>query len=257
MWMVVAGALVIGITLGLLGSGGSILTVPILTYVLGQPDKLAIAGSLAIVGGISLLAAIPYALRGEVAWRNVLWFGLPGMLGTFAGAQLSAYLPGALQLTLFACVMLAAAVRMLRGAGNISVGAAGGSPVQRRRHIVRDGIAVGLLTGLVGVGGGFLIVPALVLFGGLAMRQAIATSLVVISLNSFTGFFQHALVLASLKLALDWSVLGQFILIGGSGALLGQFVGGRLPQQQLKRGFALMLVAMGLYMLWREAPRLF
>jgi uncharacterized membrane protein YfcA len=257
MWIVVAGALAIGICLGLLGSGGSILTVPILTYAIGQPEKLAIAGSLAIVGGISLLGAIPYALRREVAWRNVLWFGLPGMLGTYVGANIAVYLPGALQLTLFACVMLVAAVRMARGNGAVATPATVETVPQRRRHIVRDGVAVGLLTGLVGIGGGFLIVPALVLLGGLAMRQAVGTSLIVISLNSLSGFLKHASLLAALKLSLDWSVIGQFVAIGGSGALIGNLVGGRLPQAQLKRGFAAMLVVMGLYMLWREAPRLF
>ena len=255
MWIVIAGALVIGLSLGLLGSGGSILTVPILAYVIGQPEKLAIAGSLAIVGGISLLGAIPYAMRGEVAWRSVLWFGLPGMLGTVIGAQLSRFLPGALQLTIFACVMLIAATRMLRGMPAAATGAPEPLP-QRRRHIVRDGLAVGLLTGLVGIGGGFLIVPALVLLGGLAMRQAVATSLVVITLNAFSGFAKHALVLNSLGLTLDWSVIGQFIAIGGSGALIGNLLGGRLPQAQLKRGFGAMLLVMGAYMLWREAPRL-
>lgn len=256
MWIVIAGALVIGLSLGLLGSGGSILTVPILAYVIGQPEKLAIAGSLAIVGGISLLGAVPYAWRREVVWRSVLWFGLPGMLGTIIGAQLSRFLPGALQLTIFACVMLIAATRMLRGSPPAAAGTPEASP-QRRRHIVRDGLAVGLLTGLVGIGGGFLIVPALVLLGGLAMRQAVATSLVVISLNAFSGFVKHALALESLGLTLDWTVIGQFIAIGGSGALLGNLLGGRLPQAQLKRGFGAMLLVMGAYMLWREAPRLF
>jgi len=256
MWIVIAGALVIGISLGLLGSGGSILTVPILAYAIGQPEKLAIAGSLAIVGGISLLGAIPYALRGDVVWRSVLWFGLPGMLGTVIGAQISRFLPGALQLTIFACVMLIAATRMLRSAVATAPGALEALP-QRRSHIVRDGLAVGVLTGLVGIGGGFLIVPALVLLGGLAMRQAVATSLVVITLNAFSGFVKHALVLRSLGLSLDWTVIAQFIAIGGSGAVLGNLLGGRLPQPQLRRAFAVMLVVMGAYMLWREAPRLF
>lgn len=256
MWIVVAGALAIGISLGLLGSGGSILTVPILTYAVGQPDKLAIAGSLAIVGSIALIGSIPYALRREVVWRSVLWFGLPGMLGTVAGSQLATFLPGALQLSIFACVMLIAATRMLRG-GSPVAGAADAPPLpQRRRYIVRDGVAVGVLTGLVGIGGGFLIVPALVLLGGLPMRQAVGTSLVVITLNAYSGFFKHAAALAAVHLALDWMVIAQFIVIGGSGAVVGNLVGSRLPQQRLKQGFAVMLVAMGLFMLWREAPKL-
>ncbi|MEZ5466432.1 MAG: sulfite exporter TauE/SafE family protein [Lysobacterales bacterium] len=256
MWVVIAGALVIGLSLGLLGSGGSILTVPILTYAVGQPDKLAIAGSLAIVGSIALIGSVPYALRRDVVWRSVLWFGLPGMAATVAGSQLAAYLPGALQLTIFACVMLVAAARMLRGgAAQAAQGAATPLP-QRRRYIVRDGMAVGLLTGVVGIGGGFLIVPALVLLGGLAMRQAIGTSLVVITLNAYSGFIKHALQLAALNQKLDWMVIAQFIVIGGSGAVAGNLLGARLPQQRLKQGFAVMLLLMGAFMLWREAPRL-
>jgi len=254
MWIVLAGALVIGLTLGLLGSGGSIMTVPILVYLVGQPEKIAIASSLAIVGSISLIASLPFAHRGEVLWRQVLWFGLAGMGGSFVGAHLASYLPGALQLSLFACVMLVAAMRMARSTPVIVV--ARESP-RARRLMLRDGVAVGLLTGVVGIGGGFLIVPALVLLGGLLMRQAIGTSLVLISLNAFSGFVTHASTLTQLGLSLDGSVISQFIAIGSGGALLGQKLGERLPQQQLKRGFALMLVVMGAYMLWREAPRLF
>ncbi len=255
MGIVLAGALVIGLTLGLLGSGGSIMTVPILVYLVGQPEKLAIAGSLAIVGSISLIAATPFAIRGEVLWRQVLWFGLAGMIGSFLGAHLASHLPGALQLSLFACVMLAAAMRMARSPAAPTQPVI--APPRARRWMVRDGLMVGLLTGVVGIGGGFLIVPALVLLGGLGMRSAIGTSLIIISLNALSGFVKHASALSGLGLRLDWTVIAQFVVIGGSSALIGQNLGSRLPQAQLKRGFALMLVVMGVYMLWRETPRLF
>ncbi len=108
------GAALIGLSLGLLGSGGSILTVPVLVYLVGEPEKLAIAESLAIVGGISLIGAIPYALKRQIDWRSVLWFGGPGVVGTYLGAALSVYLSGVVQLLLFAAVMLLAAVMMFR-----------------------------------------------------------------------------------------------------------------------------------------------
>jgi uncharacterized protein len=151
------GALVIGLTLGLLGSGGSILTVPVLVYLVGVPDKAAIADSLAIVGLIAAVAAVPYALQRSIHWRSVLYFGVPGIAGTYFGAALSAFVSGTFQLMLFALVMLVAAVLMFRGASTVPNAEA---PRQAAWKIALEGLAVGVLTGLVGVGGGFLIVPA-------------------------------------------------------------------------------------------------
>ena len=112
----VVGALIIGLVLGLMGSGGSILTLPVLVYLLGHQDKIAVAESLAIVGGIAAVAVIPYARERLVDWRCVLFFGLPGMLGTFLGAWLSKFVPGTFQLVLFGVLMLAAAVTFNAGA---------------------------------------------------------------------------------------------------------------------------------------------
>jgi len=103
------GALAIGLSLGLLGSGGSILTVPVLHYLVGQPEKLAIGGSLLVVGVIAAAASVPYALGRQLDWRKVGWFGIPGMAGAWIGASLAQWVPGAVQLALFAAVMLAAA----------------------------------------------------------------------------------------------------------------------------------------------------
>jgi len=246
------GALLIGLTLGLLGSGGSILTVPVLVYLLHQPEKLAIAGSLAIVGGIALFALLPYARERRVEWRSVAWFGVPGMTGTWLGADLSHAVPGAVLLAVFALVMLAAAWSMWRGGFAPSAAA---PPAPRAAwKVVGDGFAVGLLTGFVGVGGGFLIVPALVLLGGLPMSRAVGTSLAIIVLNALSGLLGHRLQLAGQGLALDWSVIGAFIAVGGIGSLLGHRVASRLPQAALKRGFALFLVAMAVFILWRTLP---
>ena len=244
------GALAIGLTLGLLGSGGSILTVPVLVYLLDQPEKVAIAGSLAIVGAIALIAAVPYARQRLIDWRSVLLFGLPGMLGTWLGAWAAQFVSGAFQLLVFALVMLAAAWSMFRAPP-----AADAQGARDAWKVVVDGLAVGALTGFVGVGGGFLIVPALVLLGGLTMQRAIATSLLVIAMKSAAGFWKYLSVLAATGLALDWNVIGVFIVIGGLGSFAGNQIGNRLPQAALKRGFAVFLVLMAGFIIWRTLPQ--
>jgi uncharacterized protein len=241
MTLALLGALLIGLSLGLLGSGGSILTVPVLVYLLGEHPKQAIAESLLIVGGIALLGAIPYALRGLVDWRNVLFFGLPGMAGTYLGAWLSQFVSGQVQLLTFALVMILAAYFMARPAPL--------RPTQKRQawKIVLEGTAVGALTGFVGVGGGFLIVPALVLLGGLPMHLAVGTSLLIIALKSFAGFYKYLHLLPAQGLSVNFTVAGLFLLVGALGSLLGGRVAVRLPHEALKRGFALFLVVMGVY----------
>lgn len=252
MILALLGAAAIGLSLGLLGSGGSILTVPILVYLVGQPEKTAIAGSLAIVGGIALAGAIPWTLKREVDWRSVVWFGLPGMAGTWLGAAASRWVPGTVQLFLFALVMIVAAWMMARPARLTDAPRA----PRPRAWIVVDGLAVGVLTGLVGVGGGFMILPALVLLGGLSMHRAIGTSLWIIALTSFSGFAKYVSVLAASGLVLDWRLMGLFTAIGSVGSLAGQQLAGRLPQQQLKRAFAVFLVLMGVTIVFRTVPKL-
>jgi len=241
MTLALLGALLIGLSLGLLGSGGSILTVPVLVYLLGEHPKQAIAESLLVVGGIALLGAIPYALRGLLDWRNVLLFGLPGMAGTYLGAWLSQFVSGQVQLLTFALVMILAAYFMARPTPL--------RPTQKRqaRKIVLEGTAVGALTGFVGVGGGFLIVPALVLLGGLPMHLAVGTSLLIIALKSFAGFYKYLHLLPAQGLSVNFTVAGLFLLVGALGSLLGGRVAVRLPHEALKRGFALFLVVMGVY----------
>ena len=252
LWLALLGAILIGLSLGLLGSGGSILTVPVLVYLVGQPEKLAIAGSLAIVGGVALAGALPWTLRRSVDWRSVIWFGLPGLLGTSLGAALSKWVPGAVQLFLFALVMLLAAVMMLRPTPALR---AEGRP-RSRALIVLDGLGVGALTGLVGVGGGFLILPALVLLGGLSMHRAIGTSLWIIALKSFSGFAAYLGVLGSAGLALDYRLIALFTAVGAAGSLAGQQLAHRLPQALLRRLFAVFLVLMGLFIVARTLPGL-
>ncbi|MGD8416405.1 MAG: sulfite exporter TauE/SafE family protein [Pseudomonadales bacterium] len=245
------GAIAIGVSLGMLGSGGSILTVPVLVYLLGQPEKLAIASSLAIVGTIAAVGSLPYVRAGLLNWRAVLLFGLPGMAGTRIGAWVAMFVPGVLQLALFAVVMLIASVLMLRP---IRYQQPPGEP--KLWLITLAGLAVGTVTGLVGVGGGFLVVPALVLLGGLQMRQAVATSLVIIALQSFSGFHKYLDVLQAQQIDLDWGVIGVISLLGIIGTFAGKAIGGRVDQEKLKKTFGAFLVVMGAFILIRSVPAL-
>lgn len=251
MILALVGALGVGICLGLLGSGGSILTVPVLVYVLHRPEKVAIAEGLAIVGGIALIGAAQHARRGKVSARAVLAFGLPGMAGAFAGSLLSKHIPGAAQLTLFALVMLAASWAMLRPKKQ-SPQLEEGRPHTLR--LVAAGLGVGALTGVVGVGGGFLIVPALVLLGGLPMHRAVGSSLAIIFLNCLSGFVKHTGVIRDLGMTLDWQVIGLFVAVGAAGSIAGSALASRLNQRVLRRIFGVFLVLMGLFILAREAP---
>ncbi len=235
------GALLIGLSLGLLGSGGSILTVPVLVYLAGQEEKLAIAGSLAIVGMIAAAAAIPYIRDKLVDWRTAVLFGIPGMAGTYLGAWSSAFVSGTVQLAVFALVMLLASYFMLRPCEYEAK--AGGS--RSLTKVTLDGLIVGVVTGFVGVGGGFLVVPALVLLGGLTMQRAVATSLVIIAAKSFAGFYKYLDVLSAENLQLDWGLIGIVTAVGILGSLFGSHLGCRLPQDKLKRGFGYFLIVMG------------
>ena len=245
------GAVAIGVSLGLLGSGGSILTVPVLVYLIGQDEKVAIAGSLFVVGTIALVGSLQFIRAKLVDWHNVLVFGLPGMAGTYLGAALAAYLSGIMQLTLFAGVMLLASWFMLRP---IDLGSGGEHEPRATWKVAGDGLGVGVLTGLVGVGGGFLIVPALVLLGGMAMHRAVATSLVIIAMKSYSGFYKYTDVLEAQNLELDWNTLLIVTGLGIAGSLAGGKLANRLPQNTLKKGFGIFLIVMGIYILIRSAP---
>ena len=240
------GALSIGLSLGLLGSGGSILTVPVLIFLVGEGEKVAIAESLAIVGAIALAGSVPYAWRRRVDWRSVVLFGVPGMIGSYLGAAVSGYISGTTQLVLFGFIMLAAAGLMVRPPR------ADDAPAEVRPawKIAVDGLIVGVVTGLVGVGGGFLIVPALVLLGGLKMHRAVGTSLTIIALKSFTGFVKYIDVLADLELAVDWVLIGVFALLVTVGTIVGNRLASRIPQMRLRQVFAVFLVTMGLFVLY-------
>jgi uncharacterized membrane protein YfcA len=254
-------AALIGLSLGLLGGGGSILTVPIFVYVLGFGAKEAIAMSLAVVGATSLFGAAGHWRAGNVNLRVALIFGAVAMAGTYLGARLAVYFSGAAQLALFAVVMLLAAFFMFREKEPhlAMVGATeplGDAPVKPEGAdvkemplglIVLEGIAVGILTGLVGVGGGFLIVPALVLLGKLPMKQAVGTSLLVIAMKSAAGFYGYLG-----QVEVPWAFMGLFTLVAIAGIFAGTYLVQFVSQAHLKRSFAVFLVVMGGFILWQN-----
>jgi len=244
------GALMVGLSLGILGSGGSILTVPLLIYLVGEEEKVAIAESLGIVGAIAFAGFIPYAFKKQVHWKSVILFGLPGMAGSFLGAYTSNFVSATAQLLIFSGVMLLAAVMMFRDSNPKEKSAQ--TPGLPWWLIALEGLAVGVLTGLVGVGGGFLIVPGLVLLGGLSMHLAVGTSLAIIAMQSITGFIKYLDVLENLNLSVDLHLMLVFGLIGAVGSIIGRTVGAKISSQGLKKGFAVFLVVMGAYIIFKN-----
>jgi len=264
MIVVLVGALVIGLALGLLGSGGSAITVPVLVYLVGHHTKQSIAESMAIVGLISMVAAIPYAKSKLVDWRSVWCFGIPGMLGTFVGAWLGGLAAEAIQLVVFGGVLLAAAYIMLRksdadedenadGGENNEATGQHRSPVWK---IALEGTVVGIVTGFVGVGGGFLIVPALVVFGGLPMRLAVGTSLVIIAMKAAIGFTKYQQYLLAHEMSVDGQTILVFVLIGIVGSLIGKSLNARMNQRMLKKVFAVFLILLGGFVIVHEGSKL-
>lgn len=240
-------AAAIGLVLGVLGGGGSILTVPVFVYLLGFDPKPAIAMSLAVVGATSLFGAIGHWRAGNVNLRVAAIFGVVAMAGTYLGARLAVFFSGAAQLTLFAGVMLLAAFFMLRGKKPAEAPAGRSGERMPLGLVVVEGIAVGVLTGLVGVGGGFLIVPALVLLGKVPMKEAVGTSLLVIALKSAAGFVGYLG-----QVEVDWAFMGLFTAVAVAGITAGTWLVRYLPQTALRRAFAVFLVIMGSFILYQN-----
>lgn len=236
----------IGFALGLLGGGGSILTVPILVYVLGQDVHSATGASLAIVGATAALATLLHARRREVRLRAGLLFGGTSMIGALPGVWLNHLLPGRLILLAFVALMIVVAALMLgKRTGDSEATAITSCDFFTWREWLRltlSGVLVGLLTGFFGVGGGFLIVPALVLAGHFPAHQAVGTSLLIIAMASLSGFLGH------LQLGgLDLSVVGPFVAGGLIGSLGGTALCGRLPAARLAKGFGVFILLVALY----------
>ena len=243
-------AALIGLSLGLLGGGGSILTVPIFVYVLGFGAKESIAMSLAVVGATSLFGAFSHWRAGNVNLRVATIFGVVAMAGTYLGARLAVFFSGAAQLALFAIVMLLAAFFMFREKKPAAETQTLDGPATKDMPvglIVVEGILVGILTGLVGVGGGFLIVPALVLLGKVPMKQAVGTSLLVISMKSAAGFAGYMG-----QVEVPWGFMALFTAVAITGILAGTHLVKFVSQDALKKGFAVFLLVMGVFILYQN-----
>lgn len=243
--LTIALAVLVGVSLGLLGGGGSILTVPLLAYVAGLDAKQAIATSLLVVGVTSAVGAISHARAGHVQWRTGLVFGVAGMAGAYGGGLVARFIPGSVLLIGFAVIMIATAVAMLRGRREVESGQPDRPlPIVK---IVLEGLVVGLVTGLVGAGGGFLVVPALALLGGLPMPVAVGTSLVVIAMKSFAGLAGY---LSSVQI--DWALAGGVTAAALVGALLGARLTSRVNPDALRKAFGWFVLAMSSVILAQE-----
>ena len=244
--LTLAAAVLVGATLGVLGGGGSILTVPILVHLAGLDAKHAIAMSLFVVGVTSALGAIPQARAGRVRWRTGLLFGATAMAGAYGGGRLAALIPGTWLLAGFGVLMLATAIAMLREPGTGPARAHKEPPVLL---VVAEGLVVGAVTGLVGAGGGFLVVPALALLGGLPMGLAVGTSLVVIAMKSFAALAGY---LSTVHI--DWPLALAVTAAAVAGGLLGVLLAGRVPDRLLRKGFGWFVVVMGALFLSQQLP---
>lgn len=241
-------AVAVGISLGLLGGGGSILTVPLLTYVAGFPPKEAIASSLLVVGVTSISSMLAHARRGNVQWRTGLIFGTAGTAGAFAGGLVGGHIPGTVLMIAFAVMMVATAGAMIRGR-RASTSRAVHASARPWVRIVLFGLGVGLVTGLVGAGGGFLVVPALALLAGLPMPAAVGTSLLVITMNSFAGLAGRLTTLS-----LDWALVAAVTAAAVAGSLLGARLTTRVSEETLRRGFGYFVLVMAVVVLVQELP---
>ncbi len=243
-------AILVGVALGLLGGGGSILTVPILVYAAGLPAHEAIATSLFVVGATSVAALVPHARAGRVRYATGALFGAASMVGAFAAGRVARYIPAGVLLGAFGIMMAITAVAMMRKPKADVDGVNPEKPRQPVWKILIEGLVVGAVTGLVGAGGGFLVVPALVILGGLPMREAVGTSLLVIAMKSFAAFGGYVTAVH-----VDWTIA----LVVTGAAIAGSFGGaalaGRVPQQALRKGFAWFVVVTAVFILVQELPK--
>lgn len=239
----VALAVLVGVSLGLLGGGGSILTVPLLAYVAGMEAKEAIATSLLVVGVTSVVSMLSHARAGRVRWRSGLMFGAAGMAGAYLGGLLSYVVPGSVLLTAFTVVMIATGIAMIKGRRACE-------PTTRTMPVARVllmGLGVGVVTGAVGAGGGFLVVPALALLGGLPMPVAVGTSLLVIAMNSAAGLAGHLSTVP-----IDWTIAGAVTAAAVLGSLLGTRLTAHVDPDAVRRAFGWFVLLMASLILGQE-----
>lgn len=238
------GALMVGLTLGLLGGGGAIVTVPVLVYALGLDPKLAVVMALPIVGGVSAIGVIQHWRQGNVDFRTAGAFGLAAMAGAFGGARLAQFISGTLQLLLLAALMLGSAYSMLRSP---KITAVESDTRNLGPTVLLVGLGVGVLTGLLGIGGGFLLVPALVVLANVPMRQAVGTSLTVIAMNTVAGYLGYRG-----QVDVPWTLVLQFGAIAAVGIVVGSALVPRIPQAGLKKSFGVLLILLSALIIWQQ-----
>jgi uncharacterized membrane protein YfcA len=254
-------SLVIGVSLGLIGGGGSILTVPVLVYLMGVAPVQATAYSLFIVGATSLVGAYPKFRQGLVDLRTALVFGAPSILAVYATRR---YIVPAipedvmtvggftvtkpvLTMLLFAVLMVAASLSMIRDPRNLGGGKEGEGRVFNYPLILLEGAVVGVLTGLVGAGGGFLIIPALVLLSRLPMKMAVGTSLIIIAAKSLIGFMGDLSTRS-----MEWSLLIPVTALSIAGLFVGDRLSKSVDGNSLKKGFGWFVLVMGVYIILQQ-----
>ncbi len=264
MFTLVAGlsmALIIGITLGLIGGGGSILTVPVFVYIMGIPPVEATAYSLFVVGATSMAGAYGYQKQGLIAWKDGLIFAIPSLLAVFVvRSTVIPAIPDTLGgivglsfskdlfiMVLFALIMAMASFTMIKDGVQVKPNP-DISPVKKAAIIMLEGFGVGAVTGLVGAGGGFLIIPALVILMGMDMKMAVGTSLMIIAVKSLIGFTGDIISLPHI----DWGLILPFTALSLVGVWLGLMISKRIPGQKLKKAFGYFVAIMAVAILLAE-----
>ncbi len=236
---------VIGLIVGSVGGGGAILALPVLVYVLDEGVGPASTASLIVVAVAASVGAGALARRGQVCWRLALTFSAPAALGSLVGTVANGAVSGKLLILTFVPVMAVAAGATWQRAGESQDGEEGGCPAPQLGRLLAAGAGIGALTGFFGVGGGFLIVPALTLWLGVAFRRAVATSLVVITLTGLAALASHL----GARAEIDVPVTASLAVSTGVGGLLGASLGQRLPQSVLARAFAAIVTCVAVFLL--------
>ena len=253
------GALVIGISLGLIGGGGSILAVPVLAYLFSINEKVATAYSLFIVGSSALAGGLKQHFKGLVDWKTAIVFGIPAIIGvTLVRHYVVPALPDILftvsgfdftrrmaMFGLFAVLMIPAAFSMLKERKEKE---SAGEVKYNYPLILAEGLIVGAITGMIGAGGGFLIIPALVILANVEIKVAVATSLIIIAFKSLLGFFLGD----ALTMEIDWQFLAVFTSISLVGILIGSYLGNFIDGKKLKKGFGYFIFVMAIFIFYME-----
>lgn len=244
-------SVLIGLVVGLLGAGGSIMTTPLFVYVAHMSPKEAIASSLLVVAAASAFALVRHGLRGFIQWRSGFVFGSSGMLSAFLGGQVGSHLPGDILLYAFSVIMGVTGFAMIR---RRKVSEKEFIHRARTYRLILDGAVVGFVTGIVGAGGGFMVVPALVLFGGLAIKDAIATSLLVVIMKCFGAFAGFVLkfggnsfVSINSEISFDFRIIFLAILGASFGSVMGSVISTRFKPEKLNIFFGWFVITVALF----------